>query len=69
MIRRIEYVEVREVSAPVFTLLRAFAGGSTALEAAAALAETHGDVDFSDALTRLFGIGVLVGFQITAIGE
>jgi hypothetical protein len=69
VIRRIEYVEVREVSAQVFALLRAFSAGSTALEAVAALTETHGDVDFSDALTRLFSLDVLVGFQITAIGE
>ncbi len=64
VIRRIEYVEVREVSAPVFALLRAFAAGSTALEAVAALTETHGDVDFSNALTRLFSLGVLVEFQL-----
>ncbi len=32
VIRRIDHVEVREVSAPVFTLLRGFAAGSTVLE-------------------------------------
>jgi|SRR5882724_2087902 len=69
VIRRIDHVEVREVSAPVFTLLRAFAAGSTVLEAAAAVTETCRDVDFSDALTRILGLGVLVGFKLTAIGE
>jgi len=69
VIRRIEYVEVREVSAPVFTLLRAFAAGSTVLKAAAAVTETWRDVDFGDAFTRLLGLGVLVEFQLTAIGE
>ena len=69
VIRRIDHVEVREVSAPVFTLLRAFAAGSTVLEAAAAVAETCRADDFGDALRRLFGLGVLVGFQLAAIGE
>jgi hypothetical protein len=69
VIRRIDHVEVREVSAPVFRLLQAFAAGSTMLEAAAVITETQRDADFSDVLTRLFGLGVLVGFQLTAIGE
>lgn len=69
VIRRIDHVEVREVSAPVFTLLRAFATGSTVLDAAAAVSDTHGAVDFRDVLTRVLGLGVLIGFQLTAIGE
>ncbi len=69
VIRRIDHVEVREVSAPVFTLLRAFATGSTVLDAAAAVIDTHGAVDFSDVLTRVLGLGVLIGFQLTATGE
>jgi hypothetical protein len=64
VIRRIDHVEVREVPAPVFTLLRAFAAGSTVLEAAATVIETCGDVDIGDALTRLLGLGVLVEFQL-----
>ena len=64
VIRRIDHVEVREVSAPVFTLLRAFVAGSTVLEAAGAPAETCREGEFSDALTRLLGLGVLVGFQL-----
>jgi len=64
VIRRTDHVEVREVSAPVFTLLRAFAAGSTVLEAAGTVAETCRGVDFSDALTRLLGLGVLVEFQL-----
>ena len=69
VIRRIDHVEVREVPAPVFQLLRAFATGSTILEAAAAVTEMYRDVDFSDALIRLLGFGVLVGFQLEVIGE
>ncbi len=69
VIRRIDHVEVREVSAPLFRLLRAFAAGSTVLEAAAAVTDSCRDVDFSDTLARLLGLGVLVGFQLTAIGE
>jgi hypothetical protein len=68
LIRRIDHVEVREVTAPVFTLLRAFATGSTVLEGAAAV-DIHGNADFSDVLARLFSLKVLVGFQLTAIGE
>ena len=64
VIRRIDHVEVREVSASVFTLLRAFAAGSTVLEAAATVIETCRDVDFGDALTRLLCLGVLVEFQL-----
>jgi len=69
VIRRIDHVEVREVPARVFRLLRAFAAGSTLLEAATAVTDTSFDADFRDALTRLLGLGVLVGFQLTAIGE
>src|SRR5882672_6153610 len=56
VIRRIDHVEVREVSAPVFALLRAFAAGSTVLEAAGAVTETCRAADFGDALTRILGV-------------
>ena len=69
VIRRIDHVEVREVSASVFRLLRAFAAGATVAEAAGGLADAHHDVDFGNALARLLGLGVLVGFQLISIGE
>jgi hypothetical protein len=69
VVRRVDHVEVREVPAPVFDLLRAFAAGSSILEAAAGVVDTYGDAAFGDALTRLFALGVLVGIQLTAIGE
>ena len=68
LIRRIDHVEVREVSAPVFSLVRTFTAGSTVLEAAAT-ADTLSEVDFSDALGRVLGLGVLIGFQLTATGD
>jgi hypothetical protein len=66
--RRVDHVEVREVTAPVFSLLSSFAAGLTVLEAAAVI-DGLGDVDFGEVLAKLFGLGVLVGFQLTAIGE
>ena len=66
--RRVDHVEVREVTAPVFSLLSSFAAGLTVLEAAAVI-DGLGDVDFGEVLAKLFSLGVLVGFQLTAIGE
>jgi hypothetical protein len=69
VIRRYDHVEVREVPAPAFALLRAFTAGSTVLEAAATVTDTYGAVEFSDALQRVLGLDVLVGYQLTATGE
>jgi len=68
VIRRVDHVEVREVTGAVFSLLSSFAVGLTVLEAAAVI-DGHGDADFSEVLAQLFGLGVLVGFQLSSIGE
>jgi hypothetical protein len=66
LVRRVDHVEVREVTANVFELLHAFTNRSTLDAACNAVLAHDPNFDLAATLTQLMQLGVFAGFSLRA---
>jgi hypothetical protein len=64
LIRRPDFVEVREVPAPTATLFKEFSRGTAFGSAAATFAEAHADAGLGDSLRDLLALGAIAGYRV-----
>jgi hypothetical protein len=64
LIRRPDFVEVREIPFPTATLFNEFSRGTAFAGAAAIFAEAHVDAGLGDSLRDLLALGAIAGYRI-----